>query len=57
MKEQGCDSALRLKYIAKSAAKNITSLPSQTMVPTAVALGRLITGLVFGFRVVEDITQ
>jgi hypothetical protein len=26
-------------------------------VPTAVALGRLITGLVFGFKVVEDIVQ
>jgi hypothetical protein len=32
--------ALRLKYMAKRAAKNMTSLPSQTMVPTEVALGR-----------------
>ena len=36
--------ALRLKYMAKSAAKNMTSLPSQTIVPTEVALGRLIVG-------------
>jgi hypothetical protein len=36
--------ARRLKYIANSAAKNITSLPSQTIVPTEVALGRLIVG-------------
>jgi hypothetical protein len=34
--------ALRLKYIANRAAKNITSLPSQTIVPTEVALGRWI---------------
>lgn len=34
--------ALRLKYIANRPAKNITSLPSQTMVPTEVELGRLI---------------
>jgi hypothetical protein len=34
--------ALRLKYMAKRAAKNITSLPSQTIVPTEVALGRCI---------------
>jgi hypothetical protein len=32
--------ALKLKYIAKRAAKNITSLPSQTIVPTEVGLGR-----------------
>lgn len=32
--------ALKLKYIANNAAKNITSLPSQTIVPTEVALGR-----------------
>jgi hypothetical protein len=30
-----------VKYIAKSAAKNINSLESQTMVPTATMLGRL----------------
>ena len=30
-----------VKYIAKSAAKNINSLESQTMVPTATRLGRL----------------
>jgi hypothetical protein len=35
--------ALRLKYIANRPAKNMTSLPSQTMVPTEVALGRFIT--------------
>jgi hypothetical protein len=34
--------ALRLKYMANRAAKNITSLPSQTIVPTEVALGRWI---------------
>jgi hypothetical protein len=31
-----------VKYIAKSAAKNINSLESQTIVPTATMLGRLI---------------
>jgi hypothetical protein len=31
-----------VKYIAKSAAKNINSLESQTIVPTATALGREI---------------
>jgi hypothetical protein len=30
-----------VKYIAKSAAKNISSLESQTIVPTATILGRL----------------
>jgi len=30
--------------MAKSPAKNITSLPSQTIVPTDVELGLLITG-------------
>jgi hypothetical protein len=34
--------ALKLKYMANKAAKNITSLPSQTIVPTEVALGRCI---------------
>jgi hypothetical protein len=29
-----------VKYIAKSAAKNINSLDSQTIVPTATAFGR-----------------
>jgi hypothetical protein len=29
-----------VKYIAKSAAKNINSLESQTIVPTATRLGR-----------------
>jgi hypothetical protein len=31
-----------VKYIAKSAAKNINSLASQTIVPTATRLGRFI---------------
>jgi hypothetical protein len=31
-----------VKYIANSAAKNINSLESQTIVPTATALGRVI---------------
>jgi hypothetical protein len=31
-----------VKYIAKSAAKNISSLASHTIVPTATALGRVI---------------
>jgi hypothetical protein len=31
-----------VKYIAKSAAKNINSLESQTIVPTATKFGRLI---------------
>jgi hypothetical protein len=31
-----------VKYIAKSAAKNINSLESQTIVPTATAFGREI---------------
>jgi hypothetical protein len=30
--------------MAKRPAKNMTSLPSQTIVPTATVLGRLITG-------------
>ncbi|GGL22529.1 hypothetical protein GCM10012283_00700 [Phycicoccus endophyticus] len=30
-----------MKYIAKSAAKNISSLESQTMVPTATMFGRV----------------
>ncbi|MEY4654744.1 MAG: hypothetical protein RL523_143 [Actinomycetota bacterium] len=34
--------ALRLKYMANRAAKNMTSLPSQTIVPTEVGLGRWI---------------
>jgi hypothetical protein len=34
--------ALVVKYIAKSAAKNISSLDSQTIVPTATRLGRVI---------------
>jgi hypothetical protein len=34
--------ALIVKYIAKSAAKNMSSLESQTIVPTATALGRVI---------------
>jgi hypothetical protein len=46
--------ARRLKYIANKAAKNITSLPSQTMVPTEVELGRLIAGCV---KVVEDMLK
>jgi hypothetical protein len=31
-----------VKYIAKSAAKNINSLASQTIVPTATMFGRFI---------------
>jgi hypothetical protein len=31
-----------VKYIAKSAAKNISSLESQTIVPTATKFGRFI---------------
>jgi hypothetical protein len=31
-----------VKYIAKSAAKNMSSLESQTIVPTATKLGRVI---------------
>jgi hypothetical protein len=31
-----------VKYIAKSAAKNINSLDNQTIVPTATMLGRFI---------------
>jgi hypothetical protein len=34
--------ALKLKYMANKAAKNMTSLPSHTIVPTEVALGRCI---------------
>jgi hypothetical protein len=34
--------ARKLKYMANRPAKNITSLASQTIVPTEVALGRLI---------------
>jgi hypothetical protein len=34
-----------LKYIAKSAAKNMSSLASQIIVPTATKLGRLIFGV------------
>jgi hypothetical protein len=46
--------ARRLKYIANSPAKNITSLPSHTIVPTEVGLGRLITGLVLAVATVVD---
>ncbi len=49
--------ARRLKYIANRPAKNITSLPSQTIVPTEVGLGRLITGLVLAVATVEDMSQ
>jgi hypothetical protein len=45
--------ARRLKYMAKRPAKNITSLASQTMVPTEVALGRLITTALFWAKGVE----
>jgi hypothetical protein len=34
--------ALVVKYMAKSAAKNINSEESQTIVPTATELGRLV---------------
>lgn len=34
------DCERRLKYMAKRPAKNITSLPSQTMVPTEAVAGR-----------------
>jgi hypothetical protein len=37
-----------VKYIAKSAAKNISSLESQTIVPTATRFGRLILWEVSG---------
>lgn len=37
--------ALVVKYIAKRAAKNMSSLDSQTIVPTATKLGRLILGV------------
>lgn len=43
-----------VKYIAKRAAKNISSLDSQTMVPTATRLGLLILGEA---RVALDIGQ
>jgi hypothetical protein len=33
-----------VKYIAKRAAKNMSSLESQTMVPTATMFGRLSRG-------------
>jgi hypothetical protein len=39
--------------MANSPAKNITSLASQTMVPTEVALGRLITTALFWAKGVE----
>jgi hypothetical protein len=45
--------ARRLKYMAKRPAKNITSLASQTIVPTEVALGLLITTEVFWTMGVE----
>jgi hypothetical protein len=35
-----------VKYIAKSAAKNINSLDSQTIVPTATTLGLVILCIV-----------
>jgi hypothetical protein len=37
-----------VKYIAKSAAKNINSLESQTIVPTATRFGRFILWEVSG---------
>jgi hypothetical protein len=49
--------ALKLKYIANRPAKNITSLPSQTIVPTAVALGRLIITELLGPAEIEVIPQ
>ena len=48
------DAVRRLKYMAKRAAKNITSLPSHTIVPTEVGLGRLIC---LELAVVADIVQ
>jgi hypothetical protein len=45
--------ARRLKYMANRPAKNITSLASQTIVPTEVALGLLITTEVFWAKGVE----
>ena len=48
--------ARRLKYIANKPAKNITSEPSQTIVPTEVGLGRLITGAEFCVIGIEDIS-
>jgi hypothetical protein len=44
-----------VKYMAKSAAKNINSLESQTIVPTATILGRLIRGAGELARAAEDI--
>ena len=47
-----------VKYIAKRAAKNINSLESQTIVPTATAFGRVIlwwsTLLVMGEIIPEN---
>jgi hypothetical protein len=48
--------ARREKYIANKPAKNITSLPNQTMVPTDVALGLLITAPDAG-KEVADMSQ
>ena|GEM_PF-1251947 len=45
--------ARRLKYIAKRPAKNMTSLPSQTMVPTEVEFGLLMT-VFAAWGIVED---
>jgi hypothetical protein len=49
-----------VKYIAKSAAKNMSSLESQTMVPTATMLGRLIlcidTGALDMRAIIPDFT-
>lgn len=42
--------ARKVKYIANRAAKNITSLESQTMVPTETRFGRLGTGWAGAFR-------
>jgi hypothetical protein len=44
-----------VKYIAKRAAKNINSLESQTMVPTATIFGRFNLGGVETALLIEGI--
>jgi hypothetical protein len=45
-----------VKYIAKSAAKNISSLESHTMVPTETMFGRLICPCARGAEAVVVVT-
>src|SRR5690606_3309889 len=49
--------ARRVKYTAKRPAKNMTSLPSHTIVPTATVLGRLMTGVLGALRAEEVVTR